>query len=163
MAWRLHREPSSRPGGRISWDRSSIRCATSHELFDVRDGDRAAAIIEFALVIPIFMIIVLGIISFSRAYQRLNTLSTSLREGARLAATIPTPYTATDVTTIRTKVRTFSTAYGFPIDTTRVNVAAGTNDVTVSTTNYPLFSGLSFLGNLQSITVSRSAVFRLER
>jgi Flp pilus assembly protein TadG len=129
-----------------------------------RRGDRAAAIIEFALVVPIFFLIVWGIMSFSRAYQRLNTLSTSLREGARLAATIaPLPYTNANVNQIKTTIYNFSRAYGFPIDTSRVTVTAGTNDVTVAVSNYPLFAGLTFVGNLQSVTVSRSAIFRLER
>ena len=50
-----------------------------------------------------------------------------------------------------------------PIDTSRVTVTTGTNSVTVAVTAYPLFSGLQFIGNLQGITVSRSAIFRLER
>ena len=125
--------------------------------------DRGAAIIEFALVVPIFFLIVLGIMTFSRAYQRLNTLSTSLREGARLAATLPLPYTTVNIDAIKAATRNFSSAYGYPIDTSRVTVTTGINDVTVAVTNYALFTGLTFVGNLQSITVSRSAVFRLER
>ena len=133
-------------------------------------GDRAAAIVEFALVVPIFFMVVWAVISFSRAYQRLNTLSTSLREGARYASTLGTPTTTTPFTTaqvdaIKAKAYGFSNAYGFPIDTSRVTVTlgVGNSDVTVAVSAYPLFAGLNFIGNLQSINVSRSAIFRMER
>ena len=49
---------------------------------------RAAAIVEFALVVPIFFMIVLGIIQFSRAYARMNALTAALREGSRTASTL---------------------------------------------------------------------------
>jgi Flp pilus assembly protein TadG len=124
---------------------------------------RAAAIVEFALVVPIFFTIVWGIINFGRGYQRLNTLSLSLREGARHGATLQGPYSATQQNAVKAKVRDFSTAYGFPIDTSRVTVTFNANvDVQVGVTNYPLFSGLSTRFGLGSIVVTRRAIFRLE-
>ena len=132
-------------------------------------GERASAIVEFALVVPIFFMVVWAVISFSRAYQRLNTLSTSLREGARYASTLAappgTPFTTAQVDAIKARAYGFSNAYGFPIDTSRVTVTLGVAnaDVTVAVSAYPLFAGLNFIGNLQSINVSRSAIFRMER
>jgi Flp pilus assembly protein TadG len=128
-------------------------------------GERASAIVEFALVVPIFFMVVWAIISFSRAYQRLNTLSTSLREGARYASTLAPGFTTAQVDAIKAKSYDFSNAYGFPIDTSRVTVTLGALNasVTVAVTAYPLFTGLNFIGNLQAITVSRSAIFRMER
>jgi Flp pilus assembly protein TadG len=134
-------------------------------------GQRAAAIVEFALVVPIFFMVVWAVISFSRAYQRLNTLSTSLREGARYASTLATSppltgaFTTVQINAIKAKAYDFSNAYGFPIDTSRVTVTLGAlnADVTVAVSAYPLFAGLNFIGNLQSINVSRSAIFRMER
>jgi len=122
-------------------------------------------IVEFALVVPILFLLVWGIISFSRAYQRLNSLSASLREGARVASTLDSLGSLTSrVTEVRTKIRTFSSAYGFPVDTALVTVDASTGfEVRVGVTNYPLFAGLSFVGGLSSITVDRAAVFRCER
>jgi Flp pilus assembly protein TadG len=124
---------------------------------------RGAAIIEFALVVPIFFLVVWGIISFSRAYQRLNTLTNALREGARWASTRPFPYSVAREDSIKTQVRNYSVAYGFPIDTARVIIDESSNyDVHVKVVNYPLFSGLNFIGGLQSITVNRDVIFRLE-
>ena len=125
---------------------------------------RAAAIVEFALVVPILFLLVWGIISFSRAYQRLNALSSSLREGARVASTLDKLVTdASRRTEVLTHIHRFSTAFGFTVDTSLVTIDASSGvDVRVRVVNYPIFSGLSFLGNLSSITVSREAIFRCE-
>ena len=130
-----------------------------------RRQTRAAAIVEFALVVPILFLLVWGIISFSRAYQRLNALTSALREGARTASTMDSVVSlASRRTTIRTTIRTFSSAFGYPVDTSLVNIdATSLVDVKINVVNYPIFSGLTFVGGLSSITVSREAVFRCER
>jgi Flp pilus assembly protein TadG len=128
---------------------------------------RGAAVIEFALVVPILFLLVWGIISFSRAYQRLNALTSALREGARMASTLDALTSdASKRTLVRAQIHTFSSAFGYTVDTSLVSINATTGasaDVRVSVVNYPIFSGLSFLGGLSSITVSREAVFRCER
>ena len=124
-----------------------------------------AAVIEFALVVPILFLMVWGIISFSRAYQRLNALTSSLREGARTASTLDSVVSVGNRTVqIKAKIRTFSSAFGFPVDTSLVTVDASSGtDVRVRVVNYPIFAGISFVGGLSGITVSREAVFRCER
>jgi Flp pilus assembly protein TadG len=126
---------------------------------------RAAAVVEFALVVPILFLLVWGIISFSRAYQRLNALSSSLREGARVASTLDALVTdAAKRTMVRTSIHTFSSAFGYTVDTSLVTIDASSGvDVRVGVVNYPIFNGLSFVGGLSSITVTREAVFRCER
>ena len=49
-------------------------------------GDRGAAAVEFALVLPLLLLLVFGIIDFGRAYNAQVTLTQAAREGARLAA-----------------------------------------------------------------------------
>jgi Flp pilus assembly protein TadG len=44
------------------------------------------AIIEFALVLPLLLLVLLGITEFGRAFYTLNVLTQAAREGARLAA-----------------------------------------------------------------------------
>jgi Flp pilus assembly protein TadG len=130
-------------------------------------SSRAAAIVEFALVVPILFLLVWGIISFSRAYQRLNALTSSLREGARVASTLDNLVSdASKRTMVLTAIQTFSSAFGYAVDTSLVTIDAATSggaDVRVRVVNYPIFSGLSFVGGLSSITVSREAIFRCER
>lgn len=126
--------------------------------------DRAAAIVEFALVVPLFVLLVMGVIMFSRAYTRLNALNAALRDGARMAAADPAPDSAYRQDLIKGRMHQFSSAFGFPIDTSQVTIAyvPGGFDVTVSVTNYPLFAGMTYLGGLQNLQVSRTVVFRHE-
>ena len=48
--------------------------------------DRGAAAVEFALVLPLLLLIVLGIIEFGRAYNVQTTLSNAARDGVRVMA-----------------------------------------------------------------------------
>lgn len=49
-------------------------------------GDRGAAAVEFALVLPILLLLVFAIIDFGRAYNARITLSHSAREAVRVWA-----------------------------------------------------------------------------
>ncbi len=125
---------------------------------------RAAAIVEFALVVPLFVVLVMGVITFSRAYTRLNALHSTLREGARALAADQYADSLSHQTTARIRMASFSSAFGFPIDTSQVSIVfvPPYAEVTVSVTNYPLFAGLGTLGNMQALTVTRAVVFRHE-
>jgi Flp pilus assembly protein TadG len=48
--------------------------------------DRGTAVVEFALVLPVLLLIVFGIIDFGRALNAQITLTEAAREGVRLAA-----------------------------------------------------------------------------
>ena len=48
--------------------------------------DRGATAVEFALVLPILLLLVLGIFEFGRAYQVQTTLSNAARDGVRVMA-----------------------------------------------------------------------------
>lgn len=51
-----------------------------------RRGERGAAAVEFALVVPLLLVLVLGIAEFGRAYNISTTLSSAARAGARTMA-----------------------------------------------------------------------------
>ncbi len=128
--------------------------------------DAGAVIVEFALVMPFFMLMVFGIIDFSRAYYQLNTLNSALREGARFGSTLGANYnTQVGRDSVKVRMRNFSGAFGTPVDTSKVTVGWTTQGVTVSVTNYPfnLLTPLpKFVGRSQ-LLMSRSANFRWER
>ena len=48
-------------------------------------GDRAQALVEFAFVLPIFLLVVTGLIDVARAVWEENTLAYAAREGTRYA------------------------------------------------------------------------------
>lgn len=51
-----------------------------------RAGERGAALVEFALVIPILSMFLFGIVQFGIAYDKQQSVNSAAREGARLAA-----------------------------------------------------------------------------
>ena len=53
-----------------------------------RGSDRGAAAVEFALVVPVLLIVVFGIIDFGRMLNAQLQVSEASREGARAASTM---------------------------------------------------------------------------
>lgn len=49
-------------------------------------SDRGAASVELALVLPVLLLVVFGIIDFGRAYNSKILIASAAREGARVAA-----------------------------------------------------------------------------
>ena len=49
-------------------------------------GSRGVAVVEFALVIPLLLLLVFGIVEFGRAYQTRLTVTNAAREGVRVLA-----------------------------------------------------------------------------
>ncbi|MDR9450988.1 MAG: TadE/TadG family type IV pilus assembly protein, partial [Acidimicrobiia bacterium] len=56
----------------------------------LRHKERGASLVEFALVLPLIMMIVLGLVSAGVAYNLKITLTHAAREAARYAAILPT-------------------------------------------------------------------------
>lgn len=50
-----------------------------------RSNERGQALVEFALLLPVVMLILIGIVEFGRAWQAKQTLTDVAREGARLS------------------------------------------------------------------------------
>jgi len=71
--------------------------------------DRGAAAVEMALVMPLLIAMIIGIIDFSRIFNAELQLSQAAREGARLASLLPQTTSAalnsTDETAIKTRAQ----------------------------------------------------------
>ncbi len=52
-------------------------------------GERGAALVEFALIMPLFFVLIFGGITAGLAYERKAELVHALRDGARYGATVP--------------------------------------------------------------------------
>lgn len=53
-----------------------------------RRGERGAAMVEFALILPLLMSLVLGLVTGGAAYNRKLSMTGSVREAARFGATL---------------------------------------------------------------------------
>ncbi|MGY1741097.1 MULTISPECIES: TadE/TadG family type IV pilus assembly protein [unclassified Blastococcus] len=51
-----------------------------------RDGERGASAVEFALILPLLVLLVVGIVEFGHGFQVQGTLSAAAREGVRVMA-----------------------------------------------------------------------------
>jgi hypothetical protein len=82
--------------------------------------EEGAELIEFALVLPVMLLVLMGIIDFGLLFQRYQVITNAAREGARVAL-LP-GYTDDDV---QTRVTQFLTAAGLG-DPPSVNVGPAT-------------------------------------
>jgi Flp pilus assembly protein TadG len=87
-------------------------------------GDQAAQLVEFALVLPMLLLVVLGIAEFGFIFQRYEVVTNAAREGARMAV-LP-GYTNADVIA---RVRVYVTQGRVP--TTATNPSIAITNVTI--------------------------------
>jgi Flp pilus assembly protein TadG len=135
----------------------------TRSLATARRDTRGAAIIEFALAVPILMMMVFGIIDFSRAYYTLNQLTSSVREGARAASVDPNP--VANAAAIRAIVKRYAAAAGsVALTDAQITVTQANGDVTVKVVDYPfkLITPLAGSIGIGTINMSQQATFRYE-
>lgn len=79
----------------------------SRRLVSLIRNNRGNAVVEFALVLPLLMLIVFGITEFGRAWMTMNILTGAAREGCRLAVV-----TGPDVDAVQNRVTEVCAAAG---------------------------------------------------
>lgn len=74
-----------------------------------RHDDRGQSLVEFALVLPVLLLLVTGLFDVARAVWQENTLAYAAREGTRYAivhgSASASPSGPSDTTAVQTKVR----------------------------------------------------------
>lgn len=131
-----------------------------------RRENRAAAMVEFAIVAPILFVLVFGIIDFGRVFFLYNNLTNAAREGARRGA-VMTPDVAATTTAIEAVVRSRindsnNNATTWQVVTTYPGTtAAGTKTVRVQIVDYP-FTPVTFLAIKAAKQLDVQAEFRAE-
>lgn len=134
-----------------------------HRLCPAGGQERGAALVEFAMVLPLLVVLLFSIADFGRAFQTWITVTNAAREGARLGATGATS------ANICSRVTATAGIAGTTCTVTNAEGATG-SDVTVQVRYTlslitPLGSMLSLLGGggmSSSFNINSTAVMRLE-
>jgi Flp pilus assembly protein TadG len=93
-----------------------------------RLSERGAAAVEFALILPVLLVLVGGTIDFGRLFYTQIQLSNAARDGVRLAALGSTTYSTTQI-----QARTVTAASPLAVQTSGVTVTACTGAGTSAT------------------------------
>ena len=142
------------------------------KLSSFRRNECGAAMVEFAVVLPVLLLLVFGIIDLGRLVYAYNNLTLAVRQGARLAAVQQDPTTGASRAAVRDTVRQYAQPFGTAaLQTDAISVTADatpplTQFVTVAITNNYPFTWLTPLPTLAGLaSVNRtwpSATFRWE-
>jgi len=117
--------------------------------------DRGSAAVEFALVMPVLLVLVLGIVEFGRAYNVQTTVSAAAREGARVMALQSSPSDARAAAVAAAAPAVTLSAGQISVSPSTCVGAAGTATVIVT---YPMTFITNFFG--ASITLTGKGVMR---
>ncbi len=126
-------------------------------------ADAGQTLVEFALILPIFILVLMGIFDLGRAVYAFNTITNASREGVRLAITDQ------NVNNIKVEAAQHSVSLG--VLPSNVNVEFRTSDlsstcapvsigcVAVVTVNYRYTAATPVIGNIVG-TINMQAVTR---
>ncbi len=83
----------------------------------VRKPTRGQGLVEFALVLPLLVLIIFGVLDLGRAFYSLIAITNAAREGARYGA-----YHADDMTGVITATRREAIGSGIDLSSSPINV-----------------------------------------
>nr|WP_221379629.1 TadE/TadG family type IV pilus assembly protein [Actinoplanes polyasparticus] len=118
-------------------------------------GEEGAAAVEAAIVLPLILLVLFGIIDFGRALQQQALLTAAVREGARTAALNGTSASVT------AKVHSVAGADATVASTLCTGGSAVTADASVTATQpftalTPVFVLMQYYGTTSSLTTLRA-------
>ena len=120
--------------------------------------DRGQSAVEFALILPVFTILLFGIIEFGRLWMTVNIMSGAAREGARVAV-----ISGSNFTQARTSALNVLNAGNVNNATVTITGPNGNNEVQVTVTlQYRTFTGNLVPGLAPVLNLSQSASMRWE-
>jgi Flp pilus assembly protein TadG len=113
--------------------------------------ERGATAVEFALILPLLIVLVLGIAEFGRAFQVSGTLSAAAREGVRVMALQNDPAAA------RAAVRNAATSLDPAVTNAQITITPASCPSTGNTTvrltvTYPMPFLTDFFGSGVDLT-----------
>ena len=135
--------------------------------FHRRTGsDRGVVAVEFALILPVLLLIVVGTIEFGRVYSQIQVYNGAAREGARCAAVMSSGFAGCDdLGDVQTRIDDASDPYPDPPAATITPSTGCTGDnigedISVSW-DQPLSLSIPFWDDIE-FTSSIEATFRCE-
>jgi hypothetical protein len=137
-----------------------------------RAGERGQALAEFALVLPLLLLLIAGIVEFARAWNIKQAVTDAAREGIRHVVladgkTLAEAKTKIEERLALASIETSSVAFsspGCPTVSNCVHVSGEQMSVDVSTQYRMAFIGtlLKWLVGAQNVTISTRATMRNE-
>ena len=116
------------------------------------------SLVEFALLLPMLVIILFGTVEFGRLWMTMNVLTGAAREGARVAAV-----TAPNTAQVQTAVNNVLSGASITGATITVVGPNATNNVTVTVRiNYNVLTGTIVPGISRTLQLTRTASMRWE-
>jgi hypothetical protein len=127
------------------------------QMIHSKKSERGQSLVEFALILPLFMIVLFGIMEFGRLWEMSNLITSASREGARVAAISGSSQSQA----INAAQHVLSAAN---IDDATVTVSGPNSESEVSVTvtlPYTPLTG-SIIPGLDNFSISRSTIMRWE-
>lgn len=115
-------------------------------------SERGSALVEFALVVPVLVMLVFGIVEFGRGYNAKITVTHAAREGARVLALTADAAAAQDA------AKDAATSLN-PDDLTVTTSSCTPGSPASVTISYPFTYGVPFVGN-GTATIKSTGVMR---
>jgi Flp pilus assembly protein TadG len=120
-------------------------------------SQKGQALVEFALILPVFILVLFSIIEFSRLWQTVNVITSAAREGVRVAAV-----TAPSMTQVKNAAQNVLSAANIENAMITVSGPNAANEVMVTVSmNYTPITG-SIVPGVGGISLSRSTTMRWE-
>jgi len=120
-------------------------------------SQKGQSLVEFALALPVFIVLLFGIMEFGRLWQTMNVLTSAAREGARVAAV-----TSPSVTQVTNAAQNVLSASNITNATIAVSGPNAGNEVIVTVSlNYTPITG-SIVPGVGPISLSRTTTMRWE-
>jgi Flp pilus assembly protein TadG len=128
------------------------------------EDQRGATLVEFAFILPVFVLFVFGVIDFGWAFAQNLDVKQTAREGARLAVvdggTTPGMDCPTLKSAIKSRINDLNPAVA-TVSLTRTGASIG--DTATITVSYPLTSLSGVSNKFLSGTMTSTVKMRMER
>ena len=131
-------------------------------------GSEGQALVEFALLLPLFLLLLFGMIDFGRAYSASVTLTNAAREGARFGVIQPTN-TSGIISRVHTTAGPYNDSNLLVTPSCSPSCSSGNDVIVLTNYQFSFITPLAAIGNFFSggalptkLNLKSSADMRIE-